>query len=89
MSLNHETTHSTMIGSAGVTAGSGMAIWLTSNATLITLAFVGLATLVTLISFVLNYRLNLREEVRKIEIHNQRMIAMADKIEGTDNDGIS
>lgn len=85
MSLNHETTQATMVGSAGVTAGTGLAFWLTSNATLITLACVIIATLVTVFSFVLNSRLNLREDARKEAHHKSRMGEIPDKIEGTDN----
>lgn len=85
MNLNHETTQTAMVGSAGLTAGGGGIAWLNSNSSLITLALIAVATLVTVLSFVLNHRLNLREDARKEALYRKEMGLAPDKIEGTDN----
>lgn len=87
MTINHETTQTIMVGSAGLTTGGGAIAWLNSNSSLVTLGLIAVATLVTLLSFVLNSRLNLRDDARKEEAHRKAMGDLPDKIEGNDNHG--
>ncbi len=85
MNVNHETTQLTMIGSGGVVVGGGFLTWLESSASLLTLVFLGVATIVTLLTSVLNIRINLREEARKEEAHRKAM-GYPPKPKGSDNE---